>query len=403
MTVEDKVALFQEQISCEGNIYTWCYDAGGQLLHSNCPQEMLLATAFSLFGCKDMAFTHAEDKDEVVLPGTSLGLVWAVAFEKLEGILQRVYVMGPVFTMDISFSGIRKALKHYESLEISPSWMNNFTKALDTLPVVPNIIFTRYAMMLHYCVTGQKLSASDVFRTDMAPLHETGSVPVRDRHKIWQNEQLLLRMVRDGDLNYKSAMDTAQMLSNGVPINAADPLRQGKDSVIVFTSLCTRAAIEGGLSPEQAYTLGDAYIQSVEDAATFSELSPIGGMMYADFVQRVRKCRTNPEVSRHIQNCLDYIETHMEKKLRLPQLAQYAGYSEFYFSRKFKAEVGCTVNEYIQYAKIERAKLLLVSTEDSVQDIAERLSFCSRSYFGGVFGRVVGCSPSEYRNKNKLI
>lgn len=404
MTVDEKVALFQGQIGCDGNIYTWCYDADGQLLHSNCPQEMLLATAFSLLGCKDAAFAHGAEHDEPIQPGTALGLIWTVAFEKEAGTLKRVYVLGPVFTTEASFSGIDKALKHYGDLEISMSWMNEFTRALETLPVVPHIIFTRYAMMLHYCITGETLGASDVFHSDQTDASVGAvDVPKRDRHKIWQNEQILLRMVREGDLNYKSAMDNVQMLSNGVPVQAGDPLRQGKDSVIVFISLCTRAAIEGGLSPEQAYSLGDAYIQSVEDAATFSDLSPIAGIMYDDFVRRVRKCRTNPNVSRQIQNCLDYVELHVEEKIRLPMLAEYAGYSEYYLSRKFKAEVGYTINEYIQFAKIERAKVLLSTSEESIQSIAERLDFCSRSYFGGVFRKVAGCSPVEYRDKHKRI
>lgn len=402
MTVEEKVELFQGQLSCEGNLYTWCYDANGQLLHSNCPQEMLFATAFSLLGSKDAAFAHGIEHDEPIQPGTSLGLIWNVAFEKEDGILNKVYVLGPVFSTETSLSGIGKAFKHYGNLEISISWMNEFTNALLTLPVVPHIIFTRYAMMLHYCITGQTLGASDIFHSDQTgPTLGTAGAPKRDRHKIWSNEQVLLRMVREGDLNYKDVMDSVQMLSNGVPVQTGDPLRQGKDSLIVFTSLCTRAAIEGGLSPEQAYSLGDAYIQSIEDAATYSDMAPIAGIMYDDFVRRVRKCRTNPNVSRQIQNCLDYIEMHVEEKIRLATLAEHVGYSEYYLSHKFKAEMNCTVNDYIQFTKIERAKIMLSTTEDSIQSIAERLDFCSRSYFGGVFRKVAGCSPVEYRDENK--
>ena len=400
---DEKVGLFQDMLACEGNVYTWCYDVDGQLLHSNCPHEMLLDTAFSLLGCKKMVYEQAKQYDEAIMPGTSLGLMWAAAFEKAEGKLQKVYVIGPVFAADASFAGIESALKHYDSLGTSISWKNEFVKVMETLPVVPHLIFTRYTMMLHFCVTGLKISSSDVFRSDSAVLADGQDTLPRDRHKIWQNEQVLLRMVREGDLNYKNAMDSAQMLSNGVPVNTGDPLRQAKDSVIVFVSLCTRAAIEGGLSPEQSYSLGDAYIQSVEEAKTFSDVAPISGVMYADFVHRVRKCRTNPNVTRQIQNCLDYIELHVEESFKLKDLAQYVGYSEYYLSRKFKEEVGYTVSDYTKFVKIERAKMLLISTEDSVQSIAERLDFCSRSYFGSVFGKVVGCSPVEYRSQNKKI
>lgn len=403
MTVEDNIALFQEQISCEGNVYTWCYDAAGQLLHSNCPQEMLLATAFSLLGCKEAAFAHGVQQDAPIQPGTSLGLIWNVAFEKHQGELERVYVIGPVFTTEASLAGIDKALKHYNKLDISISWMAEFKKALATIPVVPYIIFTRYAMMLHYSVTGEKIGPSDIFYPPVAGPAVTGAMPKRDRHKIWQSEQMLLRMVREGDLNYKRALNASRLLSNGVPVQTGDPLRQGKDSLIVFISLCTRAAIEGGLSPELAYSLGDAYIQSVEDALTFSDMTPISGVMYDDFINRVRKCRTNPAVSRQVQNCIDYIELHVEEKLRLAKLAAYVGYSEYYLARKFKAEMKCTMNDYIQYTKIERAKMLLTTTEKSIQEIAEGLGFCSRSYFGNVFRKIAGCSPVEYRAVNKRI
>ena len=403
MSVENNVTLLQELISCEGNVYTWCYDTEGQLLHSNCPQEMLFNTAFSLFGCKDTAFLHAREYSEVIIPGTAMGMVWAAAFEKEDGLLKRVYVIGPVITTEASMAGIERTLKHYGKLEASLTWKNEFLVALETLPVVSNLIFTRFAVMLHYCVTGQKIGTSDIYFSNVAAPPELADMPQRDRHKTWQSEQVLLRMVREGDLNYQNAITASSLLSNGVPVKAGDPLRQIKDSVIVFTSLCTRAAIEGGLSPELAYTLGDSYIQNAEDAATTSDLSPIAVMMYSDFVHRVRKCRTNPKVSRQIQNCLDYIEIHVGEKLTLSALAQVAGYTEYYLSRKFKAEMRCTLGDYIKYAKIERAKELLTTTEQGIQAITESLGFCSRSYFSMVFSKIVGCAPAVYRTENKRI
>ena len=51
--------------------------------------------------------------------------------------------------------------------------------------------------------------------------------------------------------------------------------RQSKTNIIVFTSLVCRAAIEGGLSPEEAYALGDSYIQSAENAKTLDDLEPV--------------------------------------------------------------------------------------------------------------------------------
>ena len=64
----------------------------------------------------------------------------------------------------------------------------------------------------------------------------------------------MLQMVRTGDLNYKQALSNCMSISAGVPVQSSDVLRQSKTSIIVFTSLVCRAAIEGGLSPEEAYS-----------------------------------------------------------------------------------------------------------------------------------------------------
>lgn len=65
--------------------------------------------------------------------------------------------------------------------------------------------------------------------------------------------------------------------------------------------------------------------------------------------------------------------------------------------------MGVSVTDYIKAARIERAKLLLTSTDLSIQDIADRLHYCSRSYFSTVFLDTVGCTPTKYREKRNQM
>lgn len=146
-----------------------------------------------------------------------------------------------------------------------------------------------------------------------------------------------MRMVREGDMNYKLALNSSFGVSSDVPLQSSNPLRQSKTSVIVFISLCARAAIEGGLSPEQAYSLGNSYIQSVESAKTISEISAISNAMYEDFITRVHNCRTNPALSKQIQACCDYcdyIELNIEEDFGISDLAARAGSSPASSRRK---------------------------------------------------------------------
>ena len=397
MELFQKMALLAHLLQCGGTIFTWCYQADGTLLRSNCPDEAFLAGAFELFGCKQQMLDYGSRHDTPITLGTALGLLWAAAFEKEDGRLKRSWVIGPVFYRDVSLRGIEQGMQYYSRLETSVSWTMHLYEVLKQVPVLQNTILDRYTLMLHYCLTGEYLTISDINSEALPAAGEPAAAPAHDRHKVWMAEQGLLQMVRTGDLNYKQALSNSMSLSAGVPVHSDDALRQSKTAVIVFTSLVCRAAIEGGLSPEEAYALGDSYIQTAESARTLTDLSPLSHMMYDDFIRRVHRCRTNPKLSRPVQQCVDFIEMHLDQKIQAADLAAAAGYTEYYLTRKFKEETGLCVNDYIKFAKIERAKVLLKSTDKTVQEIAASLCFSTRNYFSRIFREVTGKTPVEYR------
>ena len=397
MEVFQSMALLAELVQCGGPIFTWCYDEKGNLLRSNCPDEAFLSGIFDLFGCKQQMMEYGTAHDTPITLGTALGILWAVAFEKENGKLKRAWVMGPVFYQDVSMRGIEQGLHYYSHLETSVSWTMHLQQVLTKVPVLQNTILHRYTLMMHYCLTGIHLEISDINSETPPKVYDPTYTPAHDRHKVWMAEQGLLQMVRTGDLNYKQALSNSMTLSAGVPVHSDDALRQSKISVIVFTSLVCRAAIEGGLSPEEAYALGDSYIQTAESAKTLDDLNPLSLVMYDDFIRRVHKCRTNPKLSRPVQQCVDYIEMHLDQKIRAADLAAVVGYTEYYLTHKFKAETGLCINDYIKFAKIERAKVLLKSTDQTVQEIAAALCFSTRNYFSRIFQEVTGQTPMEYR------
>ena len=271
-------------------------------------------------------------------------------------------------------------------------------QAASRLPVVTNVLLGRYLLMLHYCLTGQTLHYSDiVMPTELLRPAKPAEPTKRDRYQVYAAERALLDMVRNGDLNYAEAFSNSSLLSSGVPVSGPDPLRQVKSSITVFTSLVCRAAIEGGLSPEEAYSLGDAYIQRTENARSQQELLNLPATMYDDFIHRVHRCRTNPRYSPMVQKCVDYIDLHLEQKIQAADLAAQLGYDDYYITRRFKRETGYSLTNYIKFAKIERAKVLLQSTRLTVQQIADGLGFTTRSYFIQCFKAVTGRTPTAWR------
>ena len=398
MDIHEKVSLLQELVACCDAISTWCYDAKGELLFSNCTDETVLNTAFSAFGCRSILMEHTNIWNNPFLLGTSLGLVWGAAFEREDGVLRRFWLLGPVFYATTTKGQIELGYDFYRGLELSVAWKEQFMQAAARLPVVTNVLLGRYLLMLHYCLTGQTLHYSDiVMPTELLRPAKPAEPTKRDRYQVYAAERALLDMVRNGDLNYAEAFSNSSLLSSGVPVSGPDPLRQVKSSITVFTSLVCRAAIEGGLSPEEAYSLGDAYIQRAENARSQQELLNLPATMYDDFIHRVHRCRTNPRYSPMVQKCVDYIDLHLEQKIQAADLAVQLGYDDYYITRRFKRETGYSLTNYIKFAKIERAKVLLQSTRLTVQQIADGLGFTTRSYFIQCFKAVTGRTPTAWR------
>lgn len=100
-----------------------------------------------------------------------------------------------------------------------------------------------------------------------------------------------------------------------------------------------------------------------------------------------------------IVKCLQYIHENIDQNLTIPILANIACVSEDHFIRLFKANLKRTPLQYINAKKMEHIQLLLISTDDSIQDIAHHLSIDNISYFNRLFKQHTGFTPSEYRKE----
>lgn len=98
-----------------------------------------------------------------------------------------------------------------------------------------------------------------------------------------------------------------------------------------------------------------------------------------------------------VYRALKYIRKNLHTKIALADMASLCSLSTDHFIRLFKKELGETPVDYINKCKIERAQLLLVTTDMLVKDIAYSLSCNNISYFNMLFKGIVGVTPREYR------
>jgi len=95
------------------------------------------------------------------------------------------------------------------------------------------------------------------------------------------------------------------------------------------------------------------------------------------------------------------IHANLASHITIEQLATEAGISQEHFIRLFSQTTGTTPMLYINQKRIEKAELLLLTTERSIREIALTLGYEDNSYFVRAFKRVTNTTPSEYRRQNK--
>lgn len=92
-----------------------------------------------------------------------------------------------------------------------------------------------------------------------------------------------------------------------------------------------------------------------------------------------------------------YIDNNYAKNVTLKEVAAYVGYNPNYFSTFFKQHSQESFNEYLTYRRIEAAKTLLISTNDTVDGIARSVGYNDPKYFYELFKKHTHITPSEYR------
>lgn len=398
MTKDEQIKSYMDLLLHTNNLFGWIYDEHMQMLFTTYPGDDYQGFD-ALFQLQVPPALNGGLPSHPRFIYSFFNLAWLIDFEIVDNQLKKFYVLGPTFTGENSYNELVKAM---DQRNLSIKTKANVSKLLTSLPIVASNVMMSYASQLHYLISGTAIDINTIESVQNKGNCENPSIvpSSQQHHGIWASEQEFLRLFKDGNPDYRKALQNSSHLSSGVKHNPKSSLRAAKNNAFVFLTLISRAAIEGGVSPNVAYDLCDFYGQRIEDSVSLDDNGTVIEEMQTVYFQKVCEAKHTDGISPIVKNCCDYIGVHINEKLCIGDLAERAGYSEYYFSRKFKQEMGCSINEYIMREKIERAKVLLSTTNMSILDISVELSFNSRSYFSDTFQKIAGISPGEYRKQN---
>ncbi|MCS7460846.1 helix-turn-helix domain-containing protein [Paenibacillus doosanensis] len=266
--------------------------------------------------------------------------------------------------------------------------------------------------LIYYFVYGRKVDTADIVRVNHALQMRAalaGNIDLHVSHRLFNRtfhhdtifEKRMLQLIKDGRTDELMVEFSSILTEEGLGILAKKSyVRNEKNLSIAAIALATRAAMEGGLQPEVAYTMSDLYIQHIEELTGAREVRNALQEALLDFAAKVKENRED-HVSSTIARCKHYIFMHLYEGISLRELSRWADRSPGYVSKLFKQETGLAVSEYIQMKRIEEAKKLLTLTEYSLSDICARLNFNDQSYFTKVFKKVTGVTPLQFRKDPK--
>lgn len=98
---------------------------------------------------------------------------------------------------------------------------------------------------------------------------------------------------------------------------------------------------------------------------------------------------------------IDFFRENIDKKLTLKEICSKVNYSSSFLCKTFKEQTGQTLIEYFNHLKIEQACEQLKTTSIPIAAISRSLGFSEVKYFGSMFRKVMGMSPTQYRKQSE--
>ena len=275
-------------------------------------------------------------------------------------------------------------------------------------------VFGSGILMLYHMITGKELTINDLWQKN--GIRETDIIEVKGQissvifehqeqelpHNPYDQEVRELDSIRHGDVEMLNR-SLAETYRGEVGQLAKNQVRQAKNIAICVIALASRAAISGGMIPEEAFSMVDGYIMKIEDMNNAVKIDSMMRQAEYEFAECVAEIHKNQQKNEQKNELVEwtknYIYQNLHSDIVIGEIGQKIGVNTSYLSDLFHKVEGTTIQQYIRKEKIRLAENMLRYSDYEVKEIANYLSFCSQSYFGNIFRKQTGMTPARYRKK----
>ena len=175
-----------------------------------------------------------------------------------------------------------------------------------------------------------------------------------------------------------------------------------KVKAMELSVMISRAALDGGADQSKIFDINIKFLSEFFNYKTIEEICWALTDILRKFTRETFEFSTVKHVDL-ISKAVSYVKTNYMRKLTLNEVASYVFLSPSYFSKIFKEEMNYYFNDYLNYVRVEKSKMLLLTEKISLVDIADNVGFYDQSYFNKVFKKITGVTPKKYKESNGKI
>ena len=228
---------------------------------------------------------------------------------------------------------------------------------------------------------------------------------IQERKKLgakWQypleSERALLAKVKIGDRT--GAKEILNSILGTILFKDIGDLGILKVRLLELLIVLSRSAVEGGVDVHTMLEKNLAYANKVMQIDTQEDLCAWISTALNEFIELVYSSQDARKVTQ-IRPAINYIDAHFDQPITLAEIARASHLSVSRLAHLFKEQMGVTPIDYVTGVRIERAKELLLGTDQSCTEICFQAGYSNQSYFTRTFKALVGMTPRQFRVQNR--
>jgi two-component system response regulator YesN len=228
---------------------------------------------------------------------------------------------------------------------------------------------------------------------------------IQERKKLaanWQypleSERELMGKVKIGDRT--GAKEILNSILGTILFHSPGDLGVLKARLLELLSILSRSAVEGGVDINVMLEKNWGYVNKVMQIYNQEDLCAWISTALNEFIELVYDSQDAKKI-RQITPAINFIDANYDKSVTLAEIAKASHLSGSRLAHIFKEQMGITIIDYLTGVRIERAKQLLLATEQSCTEICFQIGYNNQSYFTRTFKDIVGMPPRKFRARNR--